>query len=256
MNQLFNVTGKKALVTGGSSGIGLMIAQGLVEAGADVTICSRKAEVCRAVAAELSKRGTCSYLAADLSSTQGALGLVAALKERTEGLDILVNNAGTNWGAEFGNFPEEGWDKVVSLNLKSIFFLTQALANLLEKPATAEDPSRIINIGSVDGIHVPTLETYAYSAAKAGVHHMTRVLARKLASRNITVNAVAPGAFESKMMKKVLEDHGSSLIERIPRKRIGKPADMAGVVIYLASQAGAYVTGAVIPVDGGVATTR
>jgi NAD(P)-dependent dehydrogenase (short-subunit alcohol dehydrogenase family) len=171
-------------------------------------------------------------------------------------LDLLVNNAGATWGGLLDDFPASGWDKVLDLNLKAPFFLVQGLLPLLVAAGTPEDPARVINIGSIDGIQVPILDTYAYSASKAAVHHLTRVLARKLAPRDITVNAVAPGPFESKMMAATLERFGDSIAASNPRKRIGTPEDMAGIAIYLASRAGAYVTGAVIPVDGGVSTTK
>jgi NAD(P)-dependent dehydrogenase (short-subunit alcohol dehydrogenase family) len=254
--ELFSVEGKVALVTGGSRGIGRMIAQGLVEAGARVSISSRKAEVCESVAAELGKSGSCQALPVDLSNQAGISALVGALGEREVQLDILVNNAGANWGAPIDEYPEDGWDKVVDLNLKSIFFLTRDLLPMLRKGATHADPSRVINIGSVDGLVVPSLETYAYSAAKAGLHHMTAVLARRLAPEHITVNAIAPGPFESKMMAATLDRFRDDIIASNPRGRIGEPEDVAGTVIYLASRAGAYVTGAVIPVDGGSSTCR
>jgi NAD(P)-dependent dehydrogenase (short-subunit alcohol dehydrogenase family) len=165
-----------------------------------------------------------------------------------------VNNAGANWGAPLDEFPEAGWDKVMDLNLKSIFFLTRDLLPQLRKAATAEDPARVINIGSIDGLHVPFLDTYAYSAAKAGLHHLTRVLARRLASENVTVNAIAPGPFESQMMKATLEQFGDMIKKTNPRGRIGTPEDVAGTAIYLSSRAAAYVTGTIVPVDGGMVT--
>ena len=255
MKDLFSVKGKVALVTGGSRGIGLMIARGFVEAGAKVYISARKAEACDAAAAELSKQGECISLPADLSTDAEARRLAEAIAAREPALHVLVNNAGANWGAPIAEFPDEAWDKVLAINVKAIFHLTRALLPQLEKAASAADPARVINIGSIDGLHVPALETYAYSTSKAAVHHLTRVLARKLASRKITVNAVAPGPFESKMMAQTLRDFGGMIIESCPLKRIGEPEDMAGVAIYLASRAGAYVTGAVIPVDGGMSTT-
>ncbi len=251
---LFSVERKIALVTGGSRGIGLMIARGLVAAGARVYISSRKADVCGEVAAELSKLGTCISLPADLSTLDGVDALARELSSRESQLDILVNNAGTNWGAPLEEYPEEGWDKVVDLNLKSIFFLTRDLLPLLRKSGTAVDPARVINVGSIDGFKVPALETYAYSASKAGLHQLSAVLARRLAPDHITVNAVAPGPFESKMMAATLDRFRDTIVASVPRGRIGEPEDMAGVVIYLASRAGAYVTGAVIPVDGGIST--
>ena len=251
---LFSVTGKSVVVTGGSRGIGLMIARGFVEAGAKVYISSRKAEVCERVAAELSRLGTCHSIPADLATEDGVKHLAAEVMRREPALNVLVNNAGANWGAPYAEFPESAWDKVFDLNVKSIFFLTRELTPALEKGARPGDPARIINIGSIDGIKPPLLETYAYSASKAAVHHMTRVLARTLASRGITVNAVAPGPFESKMMAATLERFKDAIVAGCPLGRIGEPEDMAGIAIYLASRAGAYVTGAVIPVDGGIST--
>jgi len=255
VKDLFSLEGKVALVTGGSRGIGLMIARGFVEAGARVYISARKADACEAAAAELSKLGVCVALPADLSTEAEARRLASEISAREPVLHILVNNAGANWGAPLAEFPDSAWDKVLALNVKAIFHLTRALLPQLEKAASAADPARVINIGSVDGLHVPALETYAYSTSKAAVHHLTRVLAKKLASRKITVNAVAPGPFESKMMAQTLRDFGGMIVESCPLKRIGEPEDMAGVAIYLASRAGAYVTGAVIPVDGGMSTT-
>jgi NAD(P)-dependent dehydrogenase (short-subunit alcohol dehydrogenase family) len=256
MSDLFSIDGKVALVTGGSRGIGLMIARGFVEAGATVYISSRKAEVCDETAAELSKVGTCFSLPADLSTEEECVRLASELASREPALHVLVNNAGANWGAPLEEFPASGWDKVLDLNLKSPFFLTRAVLPLLEKAGTPDDPARVINIGSIDGIQVPVLNTYSYSASKAALHHLTRVLARELGRRNITVNAVAPGPFESKMMAETLRTFGDSIAASSPLNRIGRPDDMAGVAIYLASRAGSYVTGAVIPVDGGIATTK
>ncbi len=256
MRNLFSVEGKVALVTGGSGGIGLMIARGLVENGARTYVASRKAEACEKVAAELSEVGSCAAIRADLSTLDGVGKLVSELRGREPALHVLVNNAGTNWGAPLAEYPESGWDKVLNLNLKAIFFLTRELVPLLEKAAKPGDPARVINVGSIDGLQVPDLETYAYSASKAGLHHLTRVLARKLAPRNINVNAVAPGPFQSKMMAETLERFGDRIRASVPRGRIGEPEDMAGVAIYLASRASAFVTGAVIPVDGGVSGCR
>jgi NAD(P)-dependent dehydrogenase (short-subunit alcohol dehydrogenase family) len=252
LKNLFSIEGKIALVTGGSRGIGLMIARGYVEAGARVYVSSRKQQVCDEVAAELSKIGTCISLPADLGSQQECDRVAQELAERESELHILVNNAGANWGAPLAEFPDSAWDKVLALNLKAVFHLTRALAPLLEKAATADDPARVINIGSIDGIKPPSLETWAYSASKAGVHMLTRTLAKSLAPRKITVNAVAPGPFESKMMAATLERFGDMIAETNPLGRIGEPDDMAGVAIYLASRASSYVTGAVIPVDGGI----
>jgi NAD(P)-dependent dehydrogenase (short-subunit alcohol dehydrogenase family) len=252
MKDLFSIAGKVALVTGGSRGIGLMIARGFVEAGATVYISSRKADVCDRVAAELSRHGRCVALPADLSTEAGARQLAAAFAAHEQQLHILVNNAGANWGAPLAEYPDAAWDKVLALNVKSIFHLTRALLPQLEHAARPGDPARVINIGSIDGLHVPLLETYAYSSSKAAVHHLTRVLAMQLASRNITVNAVAPGPFESKMMAETLNRFRDSIVASCPLGRIGEPEDMAGVAIYLSSRAGAYLTGTVIPVDGGI----
>jgi NAD(P)-dependent dehydrogenase (short-subunit alcohol dehydrogenase family) len=253
MSDLFSIEGRTAVVTGGSRGIGRMIAEGYVRAGARVMISSRKASVCEEVAGELSKVGACESLPADLSSEEGCRGLAQAVAERTDGLDILVNNAGATWGAPLETFDDAAWDRVLDLNVKGVFHLTRFLLPLLQAAGSAEDPARVINIGSIDGIHVPFLETYSYSASKAAVHHMTRVLAKRLAP-TITVNAIAPGPFESKMMHATLESFGEQIAATAPLKRIGRPDDMAGAAVFLASRAGAYVTGAVLPVDGGIAT--
>jgi len=255
MKDLFSIAGKTALVTGGSRGIGLMIARGMVEAGARVYISSRKADVCERVAAELSEVGECIALPADCGTEQGCNGLAAELAEREKELNILVNNAGANWGAPMEDFPDAGWDKVLALNVKAVFQLTRALVPQLEAAARKGDPARVINTGSIDGLKPPMLDTFSYSASKAAVHHLTRVLAKKLAEKNITVNAIAPGPFESKMMEVTLESFAEAIIASCPMGRIGEPEDMAGVAIYLASRAGAYVTGVVIPVDGGISTT-
>ncbi len=252
IESLFSVAGKVALVTGGSRGIGLMIAQAYVENGVKVYISSRKAEVCDATAAELSKLGTCLSIPADLSTTEGRESLAAALKGKEESLDILVNNAGAAWGQPFDEYPESGYDKVMDINVKGVFFMTQQLMPLLEKNATQANPARVINIGSIDGLHVPKVENYAYGPSKAAVHHMTRVLAVHLGGRGVTVNAIAPGPFPSQMTKWMLDNFQSEFEARCPLGRIGLAADMAGVALYLASQASAYVNGVVIPVDGGI----
>jgi len=252
---LFDLTGKSALVTGGSRGIGLMIARGLLDAGARVAISSRKADACEAARAELAPHGEVVALPVDVSTEAGCQELAARVGE-VGALHILVNNAGATWGEPLDTFPESAWDKVLNLNLKSPFFLTRALLPLLEQHATQDDPARVINIGSIDGLHVPrAASTYSYSASKAAIHQLTRVLARELGPRYITVNAVAPGPFESKMMAWTLENFGDEIAAMSPLGRIGRPDDMAGVAVFLASRAGAYVTGAVIPVDGGIATT-
>lgn len=254
LEQLFSVKGKVALVTGGTRGIGLMIARGFVENGVRTYVCSRKKDACAQAEAELGKLGECRAIAADLATMEGIAQVVGELSGREPALHILVNNAGANWGAPLDEFPESGWDKVMDLNLKSIFFLTRDLLPLLRKAATHADPARVINIGSIDGLRVPLLHTYAYSSSKAAVHHLTRVLAVELAAKHITVNAVAPGPFESKMMHETLERFRDAIVGGCPLGRIGEPEDMAGVAIYLASRAGAYLTGTVIPVDGGITT--
>ncbi len=253
MSDLFSIAGKTAVVTGGSRGIGLMIARGFVEAGAKVYISSRKADVCEQVAAELSEVGECVALPADLSTEAECRRLADAVAEREDRLDVLVNNAGATWGAPLEQFDEAAWERVLALNVKGVFHLTKFLTPLLEKAGSADEPARVINIGSIDGIHVPALETYSYSASKAAVHQLTRHLARRLAPA-VTVNAIAPGPFESKMMAATLDAFGDQIAASAPLKRIGRPDDMAGAAIFLASRAGAYLTGAVIPVDGGIAT--
>ena len=256
MSDLFDISGRTALVTGGSRGIGLMIARGFVEAGAKVYVSSRKAEVCEQVAAELGELGECHALPADLSREDECRRLADEVIDLEGGrLDILVNNAGATWGAPLDDFDDAAWDRVLDLNVKGVFHLTRFLRPALAAAGTHERPARVVNIGSVDGIRVPQLETYSYSASKAAVHHMTKVLAARLAPDNITVNAIAPGPFESKMMAATLEAFGDSIREQIPLKRIGEPDDMAGTAIFLCSRAGSYLTGTVIPVDGGIVGT-
>ncbi|MGD0394424.1 MAG: SDR family oxidoreductase [Acidimicrobiales bacterium] len=252
--ELFSVAGKTVVVTGGTRGIGLMIAAGFVAAGAVVVVASRKADAVEAAVAELSRFGECSGFPADLSNEAGARQLaerVAAVHER---VDVLVNNAGATWGAPLTEHDTASWERVLNLNVQGVFHTTKFFLPLLEAGATPDQPSRVINIGSIDGIHVPVLESYSYSASKAAVHQLTRHLAKRLAP-TITVNAVAPGPFESKMMAATLEAFGDQIAAAAPLKRIGRPDDRAGVAIFLASRAGSYVTGAVIPVDGGIATT-
>ncbi len=253
MKTLFDIEGKVALVTGGSRGIGEMIATGYVENGAKVYISSRKKAVCDEIAARLSTHGTCISLPYDLGSMDGIAGLAGALAEREGQLDILVNNAGATWGAPIDQYPESGWDKVVDLNVKSVFFLTQKLLPMLRASATADKPARIINIASINGIEPPTFESYAYSASKAACIMLTRHLAKRLAREHILVNAIAPGPFPSQMMAATLAAHGDAIKAEIPLNRIGVAEDMAGVAIFLASRASAYTTGAVIPCDGGAA---
>jgi NAD(P)-dependent dehydrogenase (short-subunit alcohol dehydrogenase family) len=256
VSDLFAIAGKTALVTGGSRGIGLMIARGFVEAGATVYVSSRKAEVCDEVAAELSKVGTCVSLPADLATEEACIALADEIRAREPKLHILVNNAGATWGAPLAEFPGDAWDKVIDLNLKSPFFLTRELLPELEAAATADDPARVINIGSIDGIQVPIMDTFSYSASKAAIHQLTRHLAKQLGPRHITVNAIAPGPFESKMMAWTLDNFRDQIESSTALGRIGRPDDMAGTAIFLSSRAGAYLTGAVIPVDGGMSTTK
>jgi NAD(P)-dependent dehydrogenase (short-subunit alcohol dehydrogenase family) len=246
---LFDLTGKIALVTGGTRGIGFMIARGFLDAGAKVYLSSRKAEACEEAVRELSPFGEVAAIPADLSNRAECERLIAELPETS--LDILVNNAGATWGASLEDFPDSGWDKVLDINLKSPFYLTRAALPLLKVNATQDDPSRIINIGSIDGIGVPA-NRYSYAASKAAIHQLTRVFAREFGPSYITVNAVAPGPFESKMMAATLAAAGDEIAALAPLGRIGRPDDMAGVTVFLASRAGAYVNGAVIPVDGGI----
>ncbi len=241
-----------ALVTGGSRGIGEMIAEGFVANGVRTYISSRKAEACNATAERLSALGECVSIPADLSVLDGISTLVEEIRRREDGLGILVNNAGATWGEPLEEFPEHAWDKVMDINVKGPFFLTQALLPLLEASASPEDPARIIIVGSVDGINVIRLPSFSYGPSKAAVHHLTRVLASHLAARNITSNAIAPGPFPSKMMAGTLDRFGEQIREGVPLRRIGEPQDMAGVAIYLASKASSYVTGVIIPVDGGI----
>jgi NAD(P)-dependent dehydrogenase (short-subunit alcohol dehydrogenase family) len=255
LSDLFSISGKTALVTGGSRGIGKMIAAGFVDAGAKVYISSRKAEVCEQVAAELSERGSCVAIPADLAAESECQRLAGEIAERESRLDILVNNAGATWGAPLEEHDESTWERVLALNVKAVFHLTKYLVPLLQAAGTAEEPARVINIGSIDGLSVPTLETYSYSASKAAVLHLTRHLAKRLAPA-VTVNAIAPGPFESKMMAATLEAFGDQIAASAPLRRIGRPDDMAGTAIFLASRAGSYLTGAVIPVDGGISTLR
>jgi NAD(P)-dependent dehydrogenase (short-subunit alcohol dehydrogenase family) len=253
---LFDLTGKVAVVTGGTRGIGMMITRGLLQAGASAYVSSRKPEAGEAAAAELSAYGRVVSVPADLSSEEECLRLAAEVGRAEERVHILVNNAGANWGAPLEEFPASGWDKVINLNLKAPFFLTRAFLPLLEAAGTADDPARVINIGSIDGLRVPELSTYSYASTKAGVHQLTRVLARELGPRHITVNAVAPGPFESKMMAATLAAYGEEIAAASPLGRIGRPDDMAGVAVFLSGRGGSYVTGAVIPVDGGIWAAR
>jgi NAD(P)-dependent dehydrogenase (short-subunit alcohol dehydrogenase family) len=253
---LFTLKDRTALITGGSRGIGRMIAAGFIAQGAKVYISARKADACEKTAAELSKGGgTCIALPVDASTVEGAHALAKAYAARESKLDILVNNAGAAWLEKFDKFPEKGWDKVVDLNLKTPFFLTQALAGLLRAAATKARPAKVINIASIDGVSVNSQETYSYAASKAGLIHLTRRMALRLIEDHIVVSAIAPGAFSSDMNTEA-RDHGEEVAKHIPAKRIGTDEDMAGAAIYLASRAGDYVVGATLVVDGGVSDAR
>jgi NAD(P)-dependent dehydrogenase (short-subunit alcohol dehydrogenase family) len=260
LDELFSIDGKTALVTGGSRGIGEMIAAGFLANGATVYISSRKADVCDATAERLAKEygGTCVSLPADCSTVAGVESLATALEAQTTKLDILVNNAGASWGAPLGEFPEVGWDKVMDTNVKGVFFLTQRLIPMLEASGTADDPSRVINIGSIDGIQTPAFDTFSYGPSKAAVHALTRQLAAHLVRRNIIVNAIAPGPFPTWMLSTGVGTGGDvegtdwDLIGRgNPRGRVGTPEDIAGLAIFLSSRAGAYTVGETITCDGG-----
>jgi NAD(P)-dependent dehydrogenase (short-subunit alcohol dehydrogenase family) len=254
-DELFGIEGKVALVTGGSRGIGRMIAEGYVRRGAKVYVSSRKAEDLQATADELSEHGTCIALPKDLSSGDGCRELAAEIAEREERLDILVNNAGAAWGAPLDEYPDEGWDKVLDINVKAIFQLTQALLPQLRAAAAASGQASVINVGSIEGFSVPMWENYAYPASKAAVHQLTRHLAKFTAADGIRVNAIAPGLFPSRMTRFVFDAGTEAIVEHTPLSRVGEPDDMVGVSVYLASRASSFVTGAIIPVDGGVATT-
>jgi NAD(P)-dependent dehydrogenase (short-subunit alcohol dehydrogenase family) len=253
---LFDVTGKVVLVTGGSRGIGYAVAEAFVAAGARVYICSRKSADCAHAADELATRGDCVAIPADLGTVEGCRLLAAEIGARETKLDVLINNAGALWAETIDSYPEAGWDKVFNINVKGPFFLIQALLPLLRKAATPSDPARIINMGSIDAFHVPDHETYAYSASKAAIHQLSRHLAAQLAPQAITVNVVAPGRFESRMLQNAIDIEGAEeLLRPIPLRRFADGADLAGAALYLASRAGSFVTGAMLPVDGGHATT-
>lgn len=251
MSELFSVSGKRVVITGGTSGIGLMMARAFVAGGAEVIVASRKADACAATEAELSAIGSCVAIPADLSTEDGCRGLASAVAERWDSLDVLINNAGATWGAPLADHDERAWEKVLSVNVKGVAHLARFLVPLLQVSGTADSPSRIINVGSINGLTPPPMDTFAYSASKAAVHQLSRHLAKSLAP-TITVNAIAPGPFESRMMAATLEAFGDHIAAGVPLKRIGSPDDIAGAAIFLSSRAGAYVTGAVLPVDGGM----
>jgi NAD(P)-dependent dehydrogenase (short-subunit alcohol dehydrogenase family) len=252
---LFDLSGKYALVTGGTKGIGTMIARGLLQAGARVVISSRNADTCAEAQRLLSEFGDVRAIPADLSRHDECQRLADLVKADSERLDILVNNAGAMWREPLETFPDEAWDSVIDLNLKSPFWLVQALLPALRRAGTADDPARIINIGSIAAIHVAASPNYSYASSKAGLHQLTRVLARELGPQHVTVNAVAPGPFPSQMMASTLDAIGDTIAAKAPLRRLGRDDDMAGIAVFLASRAATYLTGTIIPVDGGIATT-
>lgn len=256
IEELFGIEGKVAIVTGGSRGIGYMIAEGLVTNGVKTYITSRKADELNAAAAALSELGSCIAIPADLASDEGLNGFVAEFTNHEDQLHILINNAGAAWGAPLGDFPGTGFDKVLAINVKAPFMLTQALLPQLRAAVRDEDPARVVMIGSIDGIVVPIGDNFSYSGSKAAIHMLARHLAHNVVGDGITVNTVAPGPFRSKMMGYLLDDPDSRarIARKVPRKRIGTAEDVAGAVIYLCSRAGSWLTGVLIPVDGGLST--
>ena len=257
INNLFSVEGKVAIVTGGSRGIGEMITSGFLANGVKVYISARKAPALIEKAKELSQKYNqeCIPIPCDLSSNEGIEEFTNTIMQKEDGIDFLVNNAGAAWAEPYETFSEQGWDKVMNLNVKSMFFITQKIKPLLTKRASVDDPSRVINIGSIDGLNVPALETFSYSASKAAVHHLTRVMAAKLVKENILVNAIAPGPYPSSMLGAAVNHDYSEIEKRNPRKRVGTPEDIAGLAIFLCSRAGAYTVGETITSDGGIVKT-
>ena len=251
MTDMFDLNGKVAVITGGSRGIGRMIAEEFVRRGVRTYITARKAEPCIQTAKELSEFGECIALPQDLSTLDGIEAFANELGERESSLDILINNAGAAWGAEFDEFPESGWDKVMDINVKSPFFLTQKLAPMLRAAASAEQPAKVINIASIDGLRVPDMDTYSYPASKAAIIHLPRRLAKRLVGEHIYVNAIAPGAFASDL-NKLARDNPDFVAKHIPAQRLGRPEDMAGAAVYMCSRAGDYLVGITLTVDGGI----
>ncbi len=257
--RLFNLTGKRALVTGGSSGLGLHMAKGLLQNDARVVIASRSEEKCAAAMEELEPFGEVYAVAANVTDDAARQHLISQIDKHLGGLDILINNAGANWGAPLAEYPDDGFAKVIDTNVNAVFSLTRDLVPMLAQAGSQENPSRIINIGSMDGIHVPIVQripTFAYSASKAALHHLTRTLAVELASSHITVNAVAPGFFASRMTDYVFDKYKKDIEDDCPLHRVGEPEEIVGIMAYLASRAGAYTTGTVIPVDGGTSISK
>jgi NAD(P)-dependent dehydrogenase (short-subunit alcohol dehydrogenase family) len=253
--ELFDLSGKHALVTGGTRGIGMMITRGLLQAGARVVISSRDPDACAKAQQLLSEFGDVRAIPADLSRHDECQRLADLVQAGSDRLDVLVNNAGAMWREPLATFPDEAWDSVLDLNLKSPFWLVRALLPALRRAGTADDPARVVNIGSIAAIHVAESPNYSYASSKAALHQLTRVLARELGPQHVTVNAVAPGPFPSQMMASTLDALGDTIAAKAPLRRLGRDDDMAGVAVFLASRAASYLTGTVIPVDGGIATT-
>ena len=251
INELFSVRGKTAIVTGGSRGIGRMIAEGYVQNGVKTYITARKSGACIATAEQLAEQGECIAIPADLSTKDGREAFIKQITERESKIDILVNNAGAAWGAPFEDYPDDGYDKVMNINVKAIFALTRDLLPLLLRTASKENPSRVINIGSIDGLRVSSTDNFAYGASKAAVHFLTKNLAVRMGPKGLNVNAIAPGPFESQMMDYMLKNYRAKIEAENPLGRIGNPADMAGLALFLASEASKYMTGQIIAIDGG-----
>ena len=259
IEELFSLSGKTALITGGSSGLGLVMAKGLLQNGAKVVIASRRQKKCDLALKELKAYGEVYALATDVTQVDSREKLLEFIDDKLGSLSILLNNAGANWGASLEDYPDEGFAKVMDTNLNAVFSLSRDAVPLLSKAASVEDPARIINIGSMDGIHVPIVQrvpTFAYSASKAALHHLTKAMAVELAPKQITVNAVAPGFFESRMTDYVFEHYLNDIKDDCPLHRVGQPQEIVGIVTYLASKAGSYTNGAVIPVDGGTSISK